>query len=156
MVELRPIPIVLISFYCFLLGLSFFSLTANTIFSNNEYLLDPDLAMWSPVIFLILLATLLIIVGTGILYFNQWCWKILFFYLIICIATIASFILIYVNLLWINPNLVYQIQKIIQITPVIWFSFVFFLLTGVLVLYFLTDKEVVSHFGDMGDLLDPF
>jgi len=152
MVELRPVPIILIAFYCFLLGLFFFSVTANTIFSNNA----PSGFMWLPVATYIIFASVFIGVGIGILYYNQLCWKVIFFFLMIFISTVASLILVAVIFLWLDQELFFKYYQDMHISPVAWFSFLAIFLSGIIVLYYLTHKEVVSCFGKMDEIAEPF
>jgi hypothetical protein len=156
MSELRPTPIILMAFFCFLFGLFFFSLTANTIFGTNGLLTSDNAMLWFPVGASSILGIALIAVGVGILYYSQWCWKILFFCLMIAISTIASLILIALFLLLVDISLFYKVCQGIHISPMAWFSFLTFFLSGIIVLYYLTRREVVSYFGDMGELVTPF
>jgi hypothetical protein len=153
MIELRPTRIILISFYCFLVGLFLFSLTANTIFGNKGTF---DSFLWLPVAAAIVLAFISVAVGIGILYYNQLCWKILFFFLIIFIANVLSIILVALISLCFNISLLYIYSQDIHITPVMWFSFSTIFLFGLVVLYHLTRKEIIGYFGEMGELIDPF
>jgi hypothetical protein len=153
MIELRPIPIILISFFCFLVGLFLFSVTANAIFSNSGI---SDFFSWLPVVAAIVLAFVLVSVGIGILYYNQLCWKILFFLLIIYIANFVSFVLVLVTFLCLDTTLFYKFYQDIHIASVTWFSFCSIFLFGVIALYYLTRDEIVMFFGEMGGLIEPF
>ena len=119
MIELRPVRIILISFYCFLVGLFLFSVTANIISGNNGVF---DLVLWFPVAAAIILAFVLAGVGIGILYYNQLCWKILFFFLIIFISNIISFIFVFLMFLCLNLVPFYKYYQGIHISSVTWFS----------------------------------
>jgi hypothetical protein len=152
MVELRPVPIILIAFYCFLLGLFFFSVTANTIFSNNA----PSGFMWLPVATYIIFASVFVAVGIGILYYHQLSWKVIFFFLMIFISTVASLILVAVIFLWLDQAFFFKYYQDMHITPVAWFSFLAIFLSGIIVLYYLTHREVVSCFGKMDEMTEPF
>jgi hypothetical protein len=153
MIELRPTRIILISFYCFLVGLFLFSVTANTIFSKNGVI---DIVWWLSVAGAIILAFALVAIGIGILYYNQLSWKFLFFFLIIFISNVLSVILVVLFSLCFNISLFYKYYQGIHVTPVTWFSFFSIFLFGIVVLYYLTNKETVTYFGDMGDLIEPF
>jgi len=156
MFEFRSTPIMLISFYCFFFGLFLFSMTVNAIIGNNGALSNPDPVLWLPVAAYFILACLLIAVGIGILYLNQLCWKMLFFFLMISISTVASFFLVALLLLVADMHLFYKIYQGINIGLPAWFSFTGFFLSGIIVLYYLTHRKVVSHFGGMDDLVTPF
>jgi len=156
MIELRPTRIILISFYCFLLGLYFFSLTANTIFGNNGISSSTDIFAWQPVIAFIIFAFSLIAVGIGLLYYNQLCWKMLFFFLMIGISTVVSLILVGLIFVIVNTSLFCAFYQSLHITSGDWISFFFFFVLGIFVLYHHTRSEIMNLFGDMGDLISPF
>lgn len=153
MAKLRPVRIVVLAFYCFFLALFFLSATANTVFGNNSVLSNTDVLVASAYIALALLS---VSVGIGFLYYNQVCWKILFFSLIICISTMASLVFDALILLCFNTKLFYKYYQDIQLTPAMWFSFLFIFISGTTVLYFLTREETLVHFGEMGHLIEPF
>ena len=153
MIELRPVRIILISFYCFLVGLFLFSVTANTIFSSNPAF-DPISCL--PIGAAIILAFALFFTGVGILYYNQLCWKILFFLLIIFISNVVSFAFVFLISLCFNLRSLYSYYKDVHIAAVTWVSFLAIFIFGIIVLYHLTRKEVVNHFGEMEELIEPF
>jgi len=150
---LRPTRIILISFYCFLVGLFLLSLTMNAIFGDEGI---TDIVLWLPVGAGIILAAVLIAVGIGVLYYLQICWKILFFFLMIYISNVVSLILVFLILLCIDINLIYKYSKFLTINAMTWFSFLASFLSGIIVLYYLTRKEIVSYFGGTGPLIEPF
>ena len=98
----------------------------------------------------------LILIGVGILNFNQLSWKMLFFSLIVFIVNVAAVILIALFCLLVYPNVFYKFYQGIPVNPVTWFSFLSIFLSGIIVLYYLTRREVVHYFGHMKNLLDPF
>ncbi len=153
--EFRPIPIILISFYCFLLTLFFFSSTANALLGDTSNS-GAEMMVWIPVTAYIIFAAAFATVGIGILYYNQLCWKILFFSSMVGVSTIASFILVAVAILFIDLKLFTGIYNTLHFNAVTWFSFLAFFLSGIIVLYYLTRREILSYFGEMGDLVTPF
>jgi hypothetical protein len=155
MAKLRPVRIVVLAFYCFFLALFFLSATANTLFGNNNAVSASDTA-WLAATVYISLAVLSVIVGIGILYYSQLCWKILFFSLIITITTMASLVFDGLILFFWNIKVFYQYYQDIQLTGAMWYSFVFIFTSGTIVLYFLTREETLVHFGEMGHLIEPF
>ena len=156
MSELRPTPIILISFYCFLLGLFFFSQTANAVFGDNGIANSNDPLLWFPVAAYLIFAAVAVTVGIGILYYNQLCWKVLFFGLMILVSSVASLILVAVISICMAPDLFYKYCKDIHISPVTWFAFLSFFLSGIIVFYYLTRERIISYFGNMGPLIEPF
>jgi hypothetical protein len=153
MIELRPFQIIVITFYCFLVGLFFCFVAANIIFSHNGI---PNSILWLLVAAPSILAAVLVTVGMGILYYNQLCWKILFFSLTVFVTNVFSLVLIVSVLLWLDKSLVYKYYQTIHITPVAWKFFSSIFLSGFIVLYYLTREEILSYFGDMGEMLEPF
>ena len=153
MMELRPVRIILISLYCFLVGLFFLSVTVNVIFGNNGI---TDIGMWMPVGVGLLSATILIASGIGILYYNRFFWRTLFFFLIICIATVVSLVLVVLAFILLDISLFYKIYQNINIAPTMWIPFLMIFTSGIIVLYYLTRQEIIFFFGDMGELIEPF
>ena len=88
---LRPTCIILISFYCFLVGLFLLSMSVNAIFSDNGI---TDFIMWLPVGAGLALTAILISTGVGILYYIRLCWKILFFFLMVYVTNVAALIFV--------------------------------------------------------------
>ena len=150
MLDNKPISIILIVLYCFLLGLFFISLAINIMLSGGE---SPN---WLPIGASFIMATLLIAVGVGILCSNQLCWKILFFCLLICMASVASFLFIGVISLFLSTDIIRICFQSVQ-SSIAWWSLLYFFLSEIIVLYYLTRRETVACFGEMtGELVTPF
>ena len=99
---------------------------------------------------------MLIAVGIGILYLNQWCWKILFFFLIISMATVASLIFDVAIIVLMNVKILYMLVKLIPGISFSLFAFSAFFVSEIVVLYYLTRQEVRGYLGEMGETLSPF
>ncbi len=153
MIELRPVRIILVSFYCFLVGLYLFSLTANTVF-NNAW--TDDLVSRLPVMAAIILAFVMVALGIGILYYSQICWKALFFLVIIFIANVVSFAVVIAAFWFLHLQSLYGFYHNIHVNSLSKFLFCVIFAFSILVLYQLTRKEMVAYFGDLGDLAEPF
>jgi len=156
MSEVRSTSIIPISVYCFLLSFFFLSVAADSIFSNITVLSSADLGLWLPVGASLIFACGLTYVGIGIINVDQLCWKILFFCLAICVACIASLIIAFVIFFFLNAKFIYSFVQTSHISPVTWFCSLSFFLSEIIVLYYLASNDVVSCFGEMGDMLTPF
>ena len=156
MITAKPISIILVSCYCFLLGLFSLSLEYGLIFNNRAALSNSHGELILAVIASLGFSTFLVVVGLGFLNLNQLCWNILFFGLMICVSIIASLILVCLILLLVYIDIIYSFFHAFQISPITWFSFLCFFLSEIIVLYYLTRSEVRDCFGDMGNLVKPF
>jgi len=133
--EVKSTVIAPIALYCFFLALVPLSVEANLIFSCKTAFSGSDLGLWIPVGPAVILAAILIAVGIGFLNLNPLCWKILFFGLAICVSCIASILLVYLFALGMNINLFYSFFNINDISSSTWFSFLFFFLSEIIILY---------------------
>jgi hypothetical protein len=156
MAEVTSTTIVPIAFYCFFLGVYFLSLAVNAILNNNVILSSNNFLAWLPVLALTIFAGGLVIVGLGILQRHNLSWKVLFFCLAIKISCIASLIIAFLIFLALGVNFLNSVVQFHSINPVTWFSFLGVFLSEIIVLYYLSQDEVVSNFGGMGDLISPF
>lgn len=146
MSEVKSTIIVPIAFYCFFLGVYFLSLAVNAILGNKAGLASTDFGLWLIVLIFIILMAGIVAVGLGILYLNQSCWKILFFFLVSCVSCIASYIVVFLIFLLIDVRILTPCYQIIQHASGGWFAFLSFFISEIIILYYLANNEVVSSF----------
>ena len=157
MADLKSTTIVPISVYCFLIGGYFLYLAGNAVFGNKALSSGGGFGLWLPVILFIFMACYFIIIGIGFLYLIRLCWKMLFFSLAICVSSVATVVIILLVSMMLDSNIIYALLLNSHITAEMWFSFLFVFLSGIIILYYLANEEVVSSFGGMsGPLLSPF
>ena len=156
MAEVKSTTIVPIVFYCILLAVYFLFLAINTVINNKTGVSNSDVVLWLSVVAEIIFAGGLICVGIGILYLNQLCWKILFFSLAICVSSVSSLIFVFLISLFIDVKFLDPYVEIIKTSSSTWLSCMGVFLSEIIVLYYLSSKEVVACFGEMGPLISPF
>jgi hypothetical protein len=152
MEDVKSTNIVPIGLYCILLGLYFISTALNMVLNDSKIMASADLMVWLPVAAGIVIGGGLIAVAVGVLNLDRLCWRILFFCLVINIASISSGIIADVVFLMFGVDFLrsFHVPILSQI------SFLAVFLSEIIVLYYLTRYDVVSAFGDMGPLLSPF
>lgn len=156
MFEEKPVKIVLIAFYCLFLGLFALYLVTGAVFSNNRILSGDPWVWLLPLGLTLILTIFLVAVGIGVVYFNQLCWKILYFSLVISISFFISLFFIVLVLMFLDFKFHTHFFHATLDTSNIFFSYLCFVLWEVFALYSLTTSEVMSHFEEMSGLIEPF
>ena len=148
--------IVLVGLYCFTLALFFMFFVINGFVKYNFVGSLADFKVGLTIIGPLIPTIIFIALGMGILRLNQWCWKALFFILAICISTFSSLIVVALILLVLSISITYSFFETFHVTSVMWLSFLFLFLSQIIILYYLTRQKVMSCFGPMNVLADPF
>lgn len=156
MASLKFTTIIPIATYCFILAAYFLFLSYVIIVANRVVLFGRhDLLAWLPVAACGIFACGLVGVGLGLLRGKNLCWKILFFLLSICISSVASLILIILGFWVFGKDLIGPYILSNPLSSAVWFSFVGAFSSEIVVLYYLTQPEMIAAFGGLGEL-NPF
>ncbi|MBF0489893.1 MAG: hypothetical protein HQL15_04665 [Candidatus Omnitrophica bacterium] len=146
----KPTSVILIACYCFLLAAFCLSLAINSIL-NNLSVFDSGVLVYLPIVSFFIMMLAIAAVGVGILFLNSWCWKILFFALAISMSSVATMLLVSLFLIFCPLDIIGSCLNILSITPIKLISFLFFFLSEIIVLYYLTRIEVLEHFYGLQD-----
>jgi len=156
MTDVKSTTIVPIAFFCLLLGVAPLIVAMNLILSNQVALFNADSARWVTVSGLVILGAALISLAVGFYQLNDLCWKALFYFLSISVSSTAAIVLIFVVCFFLDLNILSPFININVISPGSWFSFLFFFLSEIIILYYLTCAEVTSNFTGINDRISPF
>ncbi len=154
--EINSTTIIPIAFYSFILGIYIVFSVISVVINNPASIFSQDFSKWLPWASLAIFGVGFIWVSVGFVNLSKLCWKILFFSLVICILGSSLIIILFLLLLLFNASFIFSYFQANQITPGVWLPFLFAFLSGIIVLYYLVHKDVVSSFGGMDQLLPPF